>query len=63
MTLDRDIRRMCYVITIPRGEIIDIFMQAHNAKGEKTEDEIASKILANKILYLIGVDKNDNTRD
>ena len=41
MTLDRDIRRLCYVITIPREEIKDIFIRAHYAKGEYTEDEIA----------------------
>jgi len=57
MTLDRDVRRLCYVIIIPREEIKDIFLQAHSAKGEYTEDEIASKILANKILYLIGADR------
>ena len=57
MTLDRDIRRLCYVITIPREEIKAIFIQAYNSKGEYTEDEIASKILANKILYLIGADE------
>jgi hypothetical protein len=61
MTLDRDIRRLCYVITIPREEVKDIFIQAHNAKGEYTEDEIASKILANKILHLIGADKKEST--
>ncbi len=54
MTLERDIRRFCYVITISREEVKDIFAQAHNAKGAYSEDEIASKILANKILYLIG---------
>jgi hypothetical protein len=57
MILERDVRRMCYIITIPREEVKDIFIQAHNAKGEYTEDEIVSKILANKILYLIGADK------
>lgn len=57
MILDRDVRRMCYIITIPREEIKEIFNQAWNAKGEYTEDEIVSKILANKILYLIGADK------
>lgn len=57
MTLDRDFQRLCYVITIPREEIRDIFIQAHNANGEYTEDEIASKILANKILHLIGADE------
>jgi hypothetical protein len=49
------------VITIPREEIKDIFTQAHNAKGEYTEDEIASKILANKILHLIGADEKEST--
>ena len=62
MTLERDIRRLCYVITIPREEVKDIFIQSHNAKGEYTEDEIASKILANKILYLIGVDKKGDIK-
>ena len=61
MTLERDIRRLCYVITIPREEVKDIFIQAHNAKGEYTEDEIVSKILANKILHLIGADERENT--
>lgn len=61
MTLERDIRRLCYVITIPREEINEIFNQACNAKGEYTEDEIASKILANKILHLIGADERENT--
>ncbi len=56
MTLDKDVRQMCYVITIPREEIRDIFIQAHNGKGEKSEDEIASMILANKILHLIGAE-------
>lgn len=61
MTLERDIRRLCYVITIPREEINEIFNQAWNAKGEYTEDEIASKILANKILHLIGADEKGDT--
>lgn len=57
MTLDKDVRRMSYVITIPREEIKDIFIQAHNAKGEKSEDELASMILADKILHLIGAER------
>lgn len=57
MTHDKDVRRMSYVITIPREEIKDIFIQAHNAKGEKSEDELASMILADKILHLIGAER------
>ena len=57
MTLERDVRRMCYVITIPREEIKGIFVLAHETKGKSTEDEIVSKMLANKILNLIVADE------
>lgn len=57
MTLERDDRRLCYVITIPREEIKRIFLEAHELKGLYTEDEIASKMLADKILNLITDDE------
>ena len=57
MTIESDIRRLCYVITITHEEMKDIFIQAHNAKGEYTEDEIASMMLAKNILHLIGANE------
>lgn len=53
MIIERDFRTRTYIVRIPREEIIDIFVYANSMKGDLTTDEIASKIMANKILKLI----------
>ena len=58
MTLERDERRNCYLILIPREEMKRIFIRAYDnaEKYGHTTDELVAKELYERILSLINSD-------
>lgn len=59
MTIERDVRRLCYVIRIPREEIKEIVVQAYDETPSDI-DECMSLVLAKRILQLINSDRREN---
>lgn len=58
MTLDKDIRNLCYVIRIPREEMKEIVVRAYDEEPSDI-DECMSLVLAKKILQLINSDRRE----
>lgn len=58
MTLEKDLRRNCYMILIPREEMKRMFIRANDKARTLgyTEDELVAKELYEKILCLINSD-------
>lgn len=64
MILEKDYRRKDYVIHIPREEMMEMFIRAHDNtyRYGKTEDELVAKELYEKILCLINSDMRGEKR-